>query len=147
MKLYGKDQILNCVHSKHVFFLSLISLFISLFSCLLFLRQVFFVYPWLTQNSFYRLGWPQIYRSASLCHASAEIKDMHHCCLASKNISFFLNIFYYIFSSITLPMLSQKSPIPSPPPLPYQPIPPFCPWSSPVLGHIKFAYSIGLFFE
>ena len=29
------------------------------------------------------------------------------------------NFFYYVFSSITFPMLSQKSPIPSPPtPLP-----------------------------
>jgi hypothetical protein len=38
---------------------------------------------------------------------------------------FFKNIFYYIFSSITFPMLSPKSPIPSPPPLPYPPIPIF----------------------
>jgi hypothetical protein len=34
-------------------------------------------------------------------------------------------------------MLSQKSPIPSPP-LPYPPTPTFWPWRSPVLGHIKF---------
>jgi hypothetical protein len=39
-------------------------------------------------------------------------------------LNFIFNIFYYIFSSITFPMLSQKSPIPSPP-LPYPPIPIF----------------------
>jgi hypothetical protein len=50
---------------------------------------------------------------------------------------YYLNIFYYVFSSITFPMLSQKSPIPSPP-LPYPPIPTFWPWHSPVLRHIKF---------
>ena len=31
---------------------------------------------------------------------------------------FFFNIFYYIFSSVTFPMLSQKSPIPPPTSLP-----------------------------
>jgi hypothetical protein len=46
----------------------------------------------------------------------------------------FFNIFYYyVFSSITFRMLSQKSPIP-PPPLPYPPIPILGPWYSPVLG-------------
>jgi hypothetical protein len=60
---------------------------------------------------------------------------------------FFFNIFfYYVFSSITFPMLSQKSPIPSPP-LPYPPIPTFWPWHSPVLGHIKFASSLGTLME
>jgi hypothetical protein len=43
-------------------------------------------------------------------------------------------------------MLSQKSPIPSPP-LPYPPIPTFWPWRSPVLGHIKFACPMGLSFQ
>ena len=42
-------------------------------------------------------------------------------------------------------MLSQKSPIPSP--LPYPPIPTFLPWHSPVLGHIKFAWQMGLLFH
>jgi hypothetical protein len=51
--------------------------------------------------------------------------------------------FYYVFSSITFPMLSQKSPIPSPTPLPYPPIPTFWPWRSPVLEHIKFAETCG----
>jgi hypothetical protein len=49
-------------------------------------------------------------------------------------IFYFLNIFYYyVFSSITFRMLSQKSPIPSPL-LPYPPIPIFWPWHSLVLG-------------
>jgi hypothetical protein len=57
----------------------------------------------------------------------------------------FLN---YVFSSITFPMLSQKSPPPSsPPPLPYSPTPIFWPWRSPVLGHIKFAWPMGLSFQ
>ena len=40
-------------------------------------------------------------------------------------------------------MLSQRSPIPTPP-IPYPPTPPFWPWRSPVLGHIKFASPMGL---
>jgi hypothetical protein len=43
-------------------------------------------------------------------------------------------------------MLSQKSPIPTPP-IPYPPTPPFWPWRSPVLGHIKFACPMGLSFQ
>jgi hypothetical protein len=40
-------------------------------------------------------------------------------------------------------MLSQRSPIPTSP-IPYPPTPPFWPWRSPVLGHIKFASPMGL---
>ena len=40
-------------------------------------------------------------------------------------------------------MLSQRSPIPTPL-IPYPPTPPFWPWHSPVLGHIKFAWPMGL---
>jgi hypothetical protein len=60
---------------------------------------------------------------------------------------FFKNIFYYfIFSSITFRMLSQKSPIPSPrTSLPTHSH--FWPWHSPVLGHIKFACPMGLSFQ
>jgi hypothetical protein len=43
-------------------------------------------------------------------------------------------------------MLSQKSPIPSPP-LPYPRTPTSWPWRSPVLRHIKFARPMGLFFH
>jgi hypothetical protein len=43
-------------------------------------------------------------------------------------------------------MLSKKSPI-CYPPLPYPPTPPFWPWHSPVLGHIKFASPVGLSFQ
>jgi hypothetical protein len=39
-----------------------------------------------------------------------------------------------------------KSPPPHPP-LPYPPIPIFWPWHSPVLGHIKFAFPMGLSFQ
>jgi hypothetical protein len=55
----------------------------------------------------------------------------------------FFSIFYQVFSSFTFPMLYQKSPI-CPPPIPYTPTPPFRPWHSPVLGHIKFASPMGL---
>jgi hypothetical protein len=54
----------------------------------------------------------------------------------SLYIYIFTYFFYYVFSSITFPMLSQKSPIPSPP-LPYPTIPTFWPWGSPVLGHLS----------
>jgi hypothetical protein len=43
-------------------------------------------------------------------------------------------------------MLSQKSPIPTPP-IPYPPTPPFWPWCSPVLGHIQFASLKDLSFQ
>ena len=67
--------------------------------------------------------------------------------LRNQDLSFFLifNIFYYVFSSITFPMLSQKSPIPSPH-FPTHPFPFFWPWRSPILGHIKFACPMGLSF-
>jgi hypothetical protein len=58
-------------------------------------------------------------------------------------IIFFTVFFYYVFSSITFPMLSQKFPIPSPQ-LPYPPIPTFWPSSSSVLAgtHIfKLSFS------
>jgi hypothetical protein len=54
--------------------------------------------------------------------------------------------FNQVFSSFTFPMLSQKSPIPSPP-LPYTPTPTSWPWRSPVLRHIKFARPRGLSFK
>ena len=59
---------------------------------------------------------------------------------------FIFYIFYYIFSSITFPMLSQKSPIPSPH-FPTNTFPFFWPWRSPVLGHIQFACPMGLSFQ
>ena len=43
-------------------------------------------------------------------------------------------------------MLSQRSPIPIPA-IPYPPTPPFWPWRSPVLGHIKFACAMRLSFQ
>uniref|UniRef100_A0A8C6IK77 Uncharacterized protein n=1 Tax=Mus spicilegus TaxID=10103 RepID=A0A8C6IK77_MUSSI len=49
---------------------------------------------------------------------------------------FFQFLIYYIFSSITFPMLSQKSPIPSPP-LPSPPIPIFLALAFPCTGAYK----------
>jgi hypothetical protein len=40
-----------------------------------------------------------------------------------------------------------KSPPYPPPTIPYPPTPPFWPWRSPVLGHIKFASPMGLSFQ
>jgi hypothetical protein len=57
-----------------------------------------------------------------------------------ETTSFFFN---WVFSSFIFSMLSQKSPTPTPP-FPYLPTPPFWPWGSPVLGHIKFASPMGL---
>jgi hypothetical protein len=57
----------------------------------------------------------------------------------------FLKYFYYIFSSITFPMLSQKSPMPSPP-LPYPPIPIFLALASPCTGAYTVCMSNGPLF-
>jgi hypothetical protein len=61
---------------------------------------------------------------------------------------FFLNIFlFHIFInyiSNAIPKVPLTLP---PPPLPYLPNPIFCPWRSPVLGHIKFACPMGLSFQ
>jgi hypothetical protein len=65
-------------------------------------------------------------------------------CLFEIWTSFFI---YYVFSSITFPILSQKSPKPSPPHFPTHPFPFFWPWRSPVLGHIKFVCPMGLSFQ
>jgi hypothetical protein len=65
----------------------------------------------------------------------------------SQHFFYLFLFFYYVFSSITFPMLSQKSPTPFTPQLPYPPIPIFWPWHSPVLGHIKFAWPMGLSFQ
>jgi hypothetical protein len=64
-----------------------------------------------------------------------------HLCI----ISFFKNIFYYIFSSIIFPMLSQKSPVPSPP-LPYPPIPIFLALAFPCTGAYTVCVSNGPLF-
>jgi hypothetical protein len=60
--------------------------------------------------------------------------------------SIFLKFFYYIFSSITFPMLSQKSPIP-PPPTSLRTHSHYFGPVVPVLGHIKFACPVGLSFQ
>jgi hypothetical protein len=55
---------------------------------------------------------------------------------------FLLGIFL-IYISNAIP----KAPHTQPPQLPYPPTPPFWPWRSPVLGHIKFACPMGLSFQ
>jgi hypothetical protein len=72
--------------------------------------------------------------------------------IMSKQLPFrvllFFSIFfiYYVFSSITFPMLYQKSPIPSPP-LPYPPIPIFLALAFPCTGAYKVCVSMGLSFH
>jgi hypothetical protein len=52
--------------------------------------------------------------------------------------NFLLGIFL-IYISNAIPKVPHANP-----PLPYPPTPPFWPWRSPVLGHIKFASPMGL---
>jgi hypothetical protein len=68
--------------------------------------------------------------------------------LGKKEISFLkiFNIFYYVLSSITFPMLSQKFPIPSPP-LPYPPIPILLALAFPCTGAYKVCVSNGPLFS
>jgi hypothetical protein len=60
-------------------------------------------------------------------------------------IFYFLFIFFIIryFPRLHFQCYPKGPPYP-PPPIPYPPTPPFCPWRSPVLGHIKFATPMGL---
>ena len=68
-------------------------------------------------------------------------------------IYFFLckhSFFFHFLLGIWLIYISNaipKVPHTHPPPLPYPPTPPFWPWHSPVLGHIKFANPMGLSFQ
>jgi hypothetical protein len=59
----------------------------------------------------------------------------------------FFPLFLFFFLIRYFPRLHfqcyPKSP-PYQPPIPYPPTPPFWPWGSPVLGHIKFASPMGL---
>jgi hypothetical protein len=59
-------------------------------------------------------------------------------------IFFFLFFFIRYFPRLHFQCYPRSPPHP-PPPLPYPPTPPFWPRRSPVLGHIKFASSKGLF--
>ena len=76
-----------------------------------------------------------------------------------QTLSAFCNVLFYDMDAIFLflffiryfPRLHfqcypERSPIPTPP-IPYPPTPPFWPWRSPVLGHIKFACPMGLSFQ
>jgi hypothetical protein len=62
---------------------------------------------------FHRMRWALI-QVGWLCQ-----QDLWHHCTSNLFFYFFkINVFYYIYSSITFPMLYQKSPIPSPPHFP-----------------------------
>jgi hypothetical protein len=69
--------------------------------------------------------------------------------------SFFFFCFFFLFFSFSIFIrylahlhfqCYTKSPS-YPPQLPHPPTPPFWPWRSPVLGHIKFACPMGLSFQ
>jgi hypothetical protein len=57
--------------------------------------------------------------------------------ILARHLLFESDFFYYIFSSFTFQMLSQKFPIPSPCPAPLPTHSHFLALCSPVLGHIK----------
>jgi hypothetical protein len=59
------------------------------------------------------------------------------------------SLFMLLFLRIFLIYISNAIPkVPhTHPPLPYPPTPPFWPWHSPVLGHIKFASPMDLSFQ
>jgi hypothetical protein len=46
--------------------------------CFCFSRQGFSIESWMSWNSLYRPGWPQIQRSAWPCLRSAEIKGVYY---------------------------------------------------------------------
>jgi hypothetical protein len=56
---------------------------------------------------------------------------------------FFFFFFIRYFPRLHLHYYPKGPPYPTPP-IPYPPTPPFWPWCSPVLGHIKFASPMGL---
>jgi hypothetical protein len=53
---------------------------------LLFLRQGFSVYPWLSWNLLYRPGWPRTPKSTCLSLPNAGIKGVRHHCLVNLQI-------------------------------------------------------------
>jgi hypothetical protein len=61
-------------------------------------------------------------------------------------VSFLKNIFIRYIPHLHCQCYPKCPPNP-PPSLPYPPTPPFWPWCSPVLGHIKFASPMGLSFQ
>jgi hypothetical protein len=60
--------------------------------------------------------------------------------------SFFFFFLIRYFPRLHFQCYSKSPPYP-PPQIPYPPTPPFWPWRSPVLGHIKFASPMGLSFQ
>jgi hypothetical protein len=86
-------------------------------------------------------------------HSTRESKT---CVLSKSNMkkrdwrfcapNFFKKYFIRYFPHLHFQCYSKSTPYPLPP-LPYPPTPPFWPWHSPVLGHIKFARPTGLSFQ
>uniref|UniRef100_A0A8C6GST8 UBA-like domain-containing protein n=1 Tax=Mus spicilegus TaxID=10103 RepID=A0A8C6GST8_MUSSI len=69
-------------------------------------------------------------------------------CKLPANFSLsFLLLFFLIRYFPRLHFQCYPKDTPYPLPLPYPPTPPFWPWRSPVLGHIKFASPMGLSFQ
>ena len=67
-------------------------------------------------------------------------------CFLSVNHKF-LKIFFRYFPHLHFQCYPKSPAYPPPPPLPYPRTPPFWPWHSPVLGHIKCACPMGLSFQ
>jgi hypothetical protein len=68
-------------------------------------------------------------------------------CVFVRNIFFFFFPFFIRYLTHLHFQCYTKSPPYPRPPLPCPPTPPFWPWCSPVLGHIKFASPMGLSFQ
>jgi hypothetical protein len=74
-------------------------------------------------------------------------KEYNKLLILKDIIPFFKKIFlYYVFSSITFPMLSQKSPIPFPPPTPLPTHSHFLALAFPSTGAYKVCMSNGPLF-
>jgi hypothetical protein len=71
-----------------------------------------------------------------------QLKQLASWDWATTRFFFIIIIIYYVFSSMTFPMLSQKSPITSPP-LPYPPILMFLALAFPCTGAYKVFVSDG----
>ena len=66
--------------------------FVVVVVVVVFSRQGFFVYPWLSWNSLCRPGWPRTQKSACLCLPSAGIKGVHHHARLTCNILSILHV-------------------------------------------------------
>jgi hypothetical protein len=117
----------NVAHLLPVIFMLVVLVCASLvfagITCFLFFPFPFFFFYQISNSIFLLL--------LIICLTVLEISIFFFCVCVSK--------FFYFFSNAI-----PKVPHTHPPPLPYPPTPPFWPWCSPVLGHIKFACPMGL---